>query len=255
MEDDKKEQPSMEGSGPQEEEGKSQQETPETSSEEDSPSSKKIIVLQDLDSVEQEPSEDPEDSGGTVEIDKKELKELREKAGQAEKNLSYAQRALADLENYRRRVQKEKEMALLMVKKDLMGDFLPIIDNLERAIDAAGRTEKVGDILAGMKIIESEISKFFINQNMVPIEAIGQPFDPHLHEAMGEIQVADQKPGTVVHQITRGYQWGDYVLRHSQVMVARGGEEAGKEESSPSPEEDVPPSDQKGDGGNPTKES
>ncbi|RME87800.1 MAG: nucleotide exchange factor GrpE [Planctomycetota bacterium] len=156
-----------------------------------------------------------------MEIPIEEYEELKKKAEEAEKNLYYAQKALADLENYKLKVQKDIDRDRKLTMRNVFSSFLPIIDNLERAIQAAETTKSIEDLVQGLRMIEDEIMKFFSQQGVEPISAVGKPFDPEHHEAMGHIETHEVEPGHVVQEYLKGYKWRDFILRHPKVLIAK----------------------------------
>jgi molecular chaperone GrpE len=132
-------------------------------------------------------------------------------------------RAAADLENTRKRTKRELEDARFETKTKVMKEMLPVVDNLERAIEHAGST--AGDpaakaIVEGVQLVLRQFQTAFERLEISAIEAQGQPFDPNLHEAISQ-QESDQPAGTVVQVLQRGYRSGDRLLRPALVVVAK----------------------------------
>jgi molecular chaperone GrpE len=128
-------------------------------------------------------------------------------------------RALADAENLRKRTQREKEELNQYAITNFARDMLAIADNLSRAIQP---TEgDAGAFLEGVKITEKELLRTFEKYKIKPIEALGQPFDPHLHQAVVEIPTDESPAGTIVQVIQTGYTIGDRLLRPAMVGVAK----------------------------------
>lgn len=130
-------------------------------------------------------------------------------------------RAQADLENYRRRMQKEAEQARLYQSQSLAGDLLPVLDNLRRAVAAAEATQNVEELIKGVRMVTDQLESALARHAVRPIEAVGQPFDPHRHEAIHQQPSAQHPPMTVLHEAERGYTLHDRVLRPSRVIVSR----------------------------------
>ena len=129
-------------------------------------------------------------------------------------------RERADLENYRKRVQKEKEEILKYGNESFILEVLPALDNMERAISHASE-EGLSAIIEGVKITLSmllgTLKKFGVTQVETPP---GTPFDPALHQAMAQVETADQEPGTVVAEFQKGYTLNERLLRPAMVSVA-----------------------------------
>lgn len=130
-------------------------------------------------------------------------------------------RALADHENYRRRVLKEREEDRKFASYSLIRDLLPSLDNLRRAVDAARATAGSEQIVQGVSMVLKQIDEVFERQGAKPIVAVGQPFDPNLHEAIQQIPSADHPAMTVLQEAERGYTLHDRVIRPSKVLVSK----------------------------------
>jgi len=128
-------------------------------------------------------------------------------------------RATADLENYRKRTRRDLEDARHDAKTRVLKEMLPVVDNLERAVQHAGGGEAAA-VLEGVKLVLRQFTHAFERLEVTAVEAEGQPFDPNLHEAIGQ-QESDLPPGTVVTVLQRGYKLGDKLLRPSLVVVAK----------------------------------
>lgn len=152
------------------------------------------------------------------------IKQLEEKLAAAEKekkeNWDRYLRAAADLENTRKRQKRELEDAKFETKNKVLKEMLPVVDNLERAIEHAGAGGEKNPILEGVQLVLRQFTAAFERLDVTPIDALGQPFDPNLHEAISQ-QESDQPPGTVVQVLQRGYRAGERLLRPALVVVAK----------------------------------
>jgi molecular chaperone GrpE len=155
--------------------------------------------------------------------------DLEQKLAAAEKekkdNWDRYLRAAADLENLRKRTRREIDDARLETKNKVLKEMLPVVDNLERAIEHAGGTggeldASLKPIVDGVQLVLRQFQTAFERLDITAIEALGQPFDPNLHEAISQ-QDSDQPPGTVVQVLQRGYRAGDRLLRPALVVVAK----------------------------------
>lgn len=129
-------------------------------------------------------------------------------------------RAAADLENLRKRQKREMEDAKLESKGRVLKEMLPVVDNLERAIEHATASAGTNPIVEGVQLVLRQFLTAFERLEVTPIEAGGQPFDPNLHEAISQ-QESDSPPGTVVQVLQRGYKSGERLLRPALVVVAK----------------------------------
>lgn len=144
---------------------------------------------------------------------------LEEKLRDAEDRLLRTQ---AELENFRKRSRRELEDAHRYREIDLLRNLLPVLDNVERAIDAAGKKADVESLIAGFRMTGQQIEKLLMIHGCKPIETEGQPFDPAVHEAILQQAVEGVAPGTVVGVATKGYKLHDRVVRPAQVIVSKG---------------------------------
>jgi molecular chaperone GrpE len=129
-------------------------------------------------------------------------------------------RAAADLENLRKRQRREIDDARRESKGRVLKEMLPVVDNLERAIEHATAQAGTNPIVEGVQLVLRQFLTAFERLDVTPVEAAGQPFDPNLHEAISQ-QESESPPGTVVQVLQRGYKSGDRLLRPALVVVAK----------------------------------
>ncbi|HMG24072.1 MAG TPA: nucleotide exchange factor GrpE [Kofleriaceae bacterium] len=175
--------------------------------------------------VEVEP---PEAAGGELANDDAETK-IAALEKEKKDNWDRYLRAAADLENLRKRQKRELDDARLESKGRVLKEKLPVVDNLERAIEHATSQAGSNPIVEGVQLVLRQFLTAFERLDVTPIEAGGQPFDPNLHEAISQAE-SDSPPGTVVQVLQRGYKSGDRLLRPALVVVA-------KAKSAPAPAE------------------
>jgi len=142
-----------------------------------------------------------------------------EQAYAEQKNLYL--RTLADFQNYRRRQHEEMERQRVLLLESLMAELLPILDNFERALQAAEATRELESLIEGVRMTERQIKAMLSRYDIHPIVAIGSPFDPNLHEAIQRVETVDYEDGIVIDEVERGYRIGERVLRPSRVIVAK----------------------------------
>ena len=128
-------------------------------------------------------------------------------------------RALADFDNYRKRVERERESTAQAGKRPLVLALLDVMDDFERALAYANTAPE--SILTGARVIYQRLRDLLQAQGVVPYTSAGQPFDPALHEAVDVINTAQAMPGVVLNELSHGYRWGDEVLRPARVRVAQ----------------------------------
>jgi molecular chaperone GrpE len=132
--------------------------------------------------------------------------------------LDLAQRVQADFENYRKRAAREQERLIAHAHERLVRELLPILDDLERALEAAERHEEA-QLVEGVKLVEQSLRRALAKEGLAEIDADGT-FDPHVHEAMLTKPGEGVEPGTVLEVVQRGYRVGDRVVRPAKVIVA-----------------------------------
>ena len=147
-----------------------------------------------------------------------ELDEARRERSQFK---SLAQRAQADLVNFRKRVEDEKDELYRTTAARLITKMLPILDDLQRALDRLPANAEEAGWLEGIRIIERNLRFLLQSEGVTPIEAAGKPFDPWEHEALFGVEDTNKEEGTVVTVIRPGYKLNGKVLRTAQVAVAQ----------------------------------
>lgn len=141
-------------------------------------------------------------------------------------------RALADTENVRKRMRQQNEESVRLQRESLLRDLLPVVDNLERALEAARGGSNRQSITDGVEMVLRSLHDLLRAQGVTALTAIGQPFDPQVHEAVDHVQSEEHPPNTVVSEFHRGYLIGDRMLRPARVSVSKGETDgAGKGES------------------------
>ena len=151
---------------------------------------------------------------------------LADQKAQAETNLAGWQRAQADFENYRKRGEQEKEEISKFANSVLMLSLLPILDDLERAFVSVPHNLAKLSWVDGMRLIERKLQASLESQGLSLIKAVGEPFDPNLHEAAMQ---GKGKEGIVIEELQKGYKFRDRVIRPSMVVVGDGKAEEEKE--------------------------
>ena len=145
---------------------------------------------------------------------------LAEKEAEAKANWDKFLRERADLENLRKRFQKEKEELFKYGNENLIQEILPAVDNLVRALEHAG-DDNASAILEGVKMTLSMLLSALKKFGATPIEAKGALFDSAFHQAMAQVETAEQEPNTVVQELQKGYMLNDRLLRPAMVTVAK----------------------------------
>jgi molecular chaperone GrpE len=133
-------------------------------------------------------------------------------------------RKAAELENYRKRTDKERAELVIQAKSGVLLEILPVIDACERAMGSFDEIEDTDQALVqyreGVELLYKQLSSTIFRLGVVPIEAKGQKFDPHLHEALTREETVEFEENTVTQELRRGYLYKDRLLRPVQVIVA-----------------------------------
>ena len=132
--------------------------------------------------------------------------------------LDLAQRVQADFENYRKRAAREQERLVTHAHERLVRELLPILDDLERALEAAERHEEA-QLVEGVKLVEKSLRASLAKEGLAEIDTDG-PFDPHVHEALLTQPSDESASGSILEVVQRGYRFGDRVVRPARVIVA-----------------------------------
>lgn len=151
-----------------------------------------------------------------------ELLELRATAAKATENWDRYVRAVAELENFRKRAAREKQDAIRYANEALLNRLISVLDNFEMALAATGTANGSADSLkTGVAMISSQLKTTLAEAGLEEVDAAGQVFDPNWHEAVSQIESTEVPEGHVAQQIRKGYKFRDRLLRAATVIVAR----------------------------------
>lgn len=139
-------------------------------------------------------------------------------------------RAKAEIENVLKRTRREIEEQQRYAALPVVRDLLAVVDNLHRAIEAAQKDDNAGGLLEGVKLVEAQLRGVLDQHGCKPIKALGEPFDPNLHDAIGQEPSNKIPPNHVSRELQIGYQLYDRVVRPSQVFVSTGPTEENTQE-------------------------
>ncbi|MBQ9252821.1 MAG: nucleotide exchange factor GrpE [Clostridia bacterium] len=144
--------------------------------------------------------------------------ELEKAEAKAAEYLAMAQRVQADFENFRRRNESVRADSFAEGKRDVAAAMLPVLDNLERAAEAAAGSADEG-LKSGVELVLKQMNDVYAKLDVKPIDRLGEKFDPNLENAILQGTEEEGAPGTVCQVLQKGYQMGDRVLRHAMVKV------------------------------------
>ena len=143
-----------------------------------------------------------------------------------------AARNQAELDNYRKRMAREKSDAIKFANGSLLSELLPVIDSFQMGLSAAINEDPDSIISKGMEMVQKQLEEFFSSQGAVAISSVGKEFDPNLHEAISQ-ESSDEVPnGHIITEIRKGYTLNDRLLRAANVIVSKGPESTDNENDS-----------------------
>lgn len=172
----------------------------------------------------EEGQEEPETEQASGPGEKKGFFKKREKKDKKDEQIAEltdrVKRQLAEFENFRNRTEKEKSQMYTIGAKDVIEKILPVVDNFERGIKSIPEEEREAPVASGMEMIYKQLMTVLTDLGVTPIEAVGQEFDPNLHNAVMHVENEELGENIVAEEFQKGYQYKDAVLRHSMVSVA-----------------------------------
>lgn len=169
--------------------------------------------------------DNPEMSRENVAEPESEIAELRlqlnSKEEEAKNNYDRYVRQVAELDNFKKRSSRERDELARYGNETLVKDLLPVIDNLERAIAHAAGGSEANPLVEGVDLVLKGFLDTLAKHGVQPVVAVGMPFDPAQHEALAQVESADQPPNTVMEQHQKGYLMRDRLLRPALVTVSK----------------------------------
>ena len=172
-----------------------------------------------------EEADQADDTGEKEAGDKKKFFSKREKKDKKDEKIEEltdrVARQMAEFENFRKRTEKEKSQMFETGAKSIIEKILPVIDNFERGLAAVPEEEKDSPFVDGMDKIYKQLLTELENAGVKAIEAVGQEFDPELHNAVMQVESEEYESGTVAQELQKGYKYRDTVVRHSMVAVVQ----------------------------------
>jgi molecular chaperone GrpE len=130
-------------------------------------------------------------------------------------------RGLADFDNYRKRVAREREQLTRCANENLIRELLGVVDNIERALEAASDTQDLEGFKKGIELIDEHLKGILTKEGLCPIVCLGEPFDPNYHEAVMALEKEGHESDKVVEEIQKGYMLDGRVIRPSKVVVSK----------------------------------
>ena len=167
--------------------------------------------------IEDALAEEPDIDETAAEVEAIDLNALQTAAAKAEEYLAMAQRVQADFDNFRRRNESVRADAFGEGQRSVAAVFLPVLDNLERAL--AVQTAEGDALRTGVEMTLKQMNEVYEKLGVTPIDRLGEPFDPNLENAVMQGAPEDGEPGTVCAVLQKGYMMGKTVIRHAMVKV------------------------------------
>lgn len=177
------------------------------------------------DTVETENAQDAEETSEETETKEKKdgifgkKKKKDKKDEQIEDLNDRLRRQMAEFDNFRKRSEKEKSQMFDMGARSIIEKVLPVVDNFERGLAAVPEEQKDDAFVTGMDKVYKQMMTEFDSIGVKPIEAVGQEFNPDLHNAVMQVESEEYEPGVVAQELQKGYMYKDTVVRHSMVAV------------------------------------
>lgn len=166
------------------------------------------------DSTQPQPDQETAASGETLE------QRLEAVIAERDDYMDKWTRARADLDNYRKRIQKEMDEDRKYAALPLLRSLLPALDGLDLALRSAKKTKNADELITGIELVVKQFESALSNAGVQTVNAVGQPFDPNQHEAIQQRPSADHPPMTVLDDLEKGYLLHDRVVRPSKVIVS-----------------------------------
>ena len=148
----------------------------------------------------------------------KEEKPVEEKAKQ---NIDQLLRQKAEFENTKKRLEREKQEAIRFANERLLAEALPIMDDLDRAVASLAEGHDPDKVAQGLKLAQEKLHQVLERHGVQPVKGVGEAFDPCMHEAVGVVETHDEKDGTIVDEVQRGYLLNGRLIRPSRVRIAQ----------------------------------
>ena len=189
---------------------------------------KEAEIIEEADAVQEEA--EMEDCEASEEAEEKEDKKLQKKKAKAEKKQDAlkekveeledkVKRQMAEFDNFRKRSEKEKNAMFETGAKSVIEKILPVVDNFERGLATIPEEEKGSPFAEGMEMIYRQLIGELEKMEVKPIPAVGEEFDPALHNAVMQVESDEYESGVIAQELQKGYTYRDSVVRHSMVAV------------------------------------
>lgn len=183
--------------------------------------------------VEQEPTEDSEETEVAFEAEPELLKRLEEAETRADQERDKALRAMAELDNFRKRMARDRQEWLRTAAADVIQSLLPALDNLKLGLQTVHDDQSARELARGFEMVGQQFLSALAEQGLKELDPAGENFDPHLHDSISAEPSADVAEGMVLRTVKTGYLLNDKLLRPAMVVVSSGAPEGANAEAAP----------------------
>lgn len=170
---------------------------------------------------EEQDAEEAEATSGEGEAEADPTDPLAEAQQKAARLKDQLLRTAADFENFRKRAKRDVEEAARRSKEEVLAEVLPIIDNLERAVQASGGAKDVASVVQGVEMVLKSFADVAENLNLQRVKTVGEKFDPNVHDAIQQQETDEAAPGTILAEVVSGWMLGPKLIRPAMVVVAK----------------------------------
>ncbi len=130
-------------------------------------------------------------------------------------------RLVAEFENFKKRMEREFSRRVQFTNEEFLREILPVLDDLERAVNSTKESSSFEELKSGVELVYENFKNVLRRRGVEPIDSVGEPFDPELHDAMMVQESEEHDSNVVIDEFERGYKLGDTVLRHAKVVVSK----------------------------------
>jgi molecular chaperone GrpE len=181
--------------------------------------------LKNEEDVEMSGSVDEEVAAEEISEEAEEITELEKTQMELEETRDKLLRLAAEFENFKKRMERERGLALKYAEESIIKELLPAIDNLERALEQGKETHNAEDLLAGVELTHKGLLTTLEKFEVASMDCVGAPFDPNHHEALAMEETDEMDPNSVLKEFQKGYTYKDRLIRPAKVVVSKKAEE------------------------------
>lgn len=181
--------------------------------------------LKNEEDVEMSGSVDEEVAAEEISEEAEEITELEKTQQELEETRDKLLRLAAEFENFKKRMERERGLALKYAEESIIKELLPAIDNLERALEQGKETHNAEDLLAGVELTHKGLLTTLEKFEVASMDCLGAPFDPNHHEALAMEETDEMDPNSVLKEFQKGYTYKDRLIRPAKVVVSKKAEE------------------------------